>query len=307
MTDSIPDSAPIEPSGSKPSDLLRVRRPRDITRLFHPSVSSEAVGCRGIFAWVYKEQGRGRTPTLAFSDLTVALLHTGTVAAEFDGGAVSHLFGPSGLAVLPPEMPMALAYADVDCTIIHLKPELLAPPEMGDLGRLELIPQLDPSDLCLSFLASYVREQLETGLPSGRMALQTVGSSILAHVMGMYAIDRPPRQGRHGGLTPRQLHSVKQAIIAARDDEFSLAELAQSVGLSYWHFCRAFKQSAGEAPYRYFQRQRIARARQLLAENRLSVTRIAAELRYASPSHFSTAFKRAMGLSPRAYRSSVVG
>jgi AraC family transcriptional regulator len=96
-------------------------------------------------------------------------------------------------------------------------------------------------------------------------------------------------------------------MTAASEDEFSLADLAQAVGLSYWHFCRAFKQSTGEAPYQWFQRQRIARARRLLAENRLSVTSIAAELRFASPSHFSTAFKRAMGMSPRVYRRSVIG
>jgi len=307
MANCMRDSAPVVPSESETSDLLRVIRPRDITRLCHPALSSEAADCRGIFAWVYREQGSGRTPTIAFSDLTVAFLHAGTVAAEFDSGAVSHLFGPSGLAVLPPGMPMALTYADVDCTIIHLKPELLAPPELGDLSRLELIPQLDPSDLSLTFLAGYVREELQAGLPGGPMALQTVGSTIVAHIMARYAVTRTLKPGARGGLTPRQLQNVKQAMTAASEEEFSLADLAQAVGLSYWHFCRAFKQSTGEAPYQWFQRQRIERARQLLAENRLSVTSIAAELRFASPSHFSTAFKRAMGMSPRVYRRSVIG
>jgi AraC family transcriptional regulator len=204
-------------------------------------------------------------------------------------------------------MPMALTYAGADLTVIHLKPDLLIAPELGDFSRLELIPQLDTSDIALTLLVAYIREVLQAGLPGGRMILQTVGSTMVAHIMALYATNPLLHPGRRGGLTARQLETVKQAMMNASEDDFCLGDLAKALGLSYWHFCRAFKQSEGQAPYQWFQAQRIARARQLLAENRLSVTNIAAELRYASPSHFSTAFKRAMGISPRVYRRSIVG
>jgi AraC family transcriptional regulator len=46
----------------------------------------------------------------------------------------------------------------------------------------------------------------------------------------------------------------------------------------------------------------LQQARQLLADNRRSLTSIAIELGYASLSHFSAAFKQATGISPTGYR-----
>jgi len=50
-------------------------------------------------------------------------------------------------------------------------------------------------------------------------------------------------------------------------------------------------------------RTRLERARALLAERDLSITQIAAELGYSAPTHFTRAFQRATGYSPRRYRS----
>jgi len=49
---------------------------------------------------------------------------------------------------------------------------------------------------------------------------------------------------------------------------------------------------------------RIERARELLAEQDLSVTQVAAELGYSAPAHFARAFRRETGTSPRHYRGS---
>lgn len=282
--------------------MLHVRSSRDVARLFRPTLSSAAANCREIFAWVCKRSGRGEMPTVTFSDVTIAMLHAGTISATFDSGAVSHMFRPSGLVVLPPGIPIALAYEDIDCTIIHLKPELLAAPELGNLSRLRLEPQLDPSDIPLTSLIGYVREQLEAGLPDGRMRLRTVGSTIVAHIMAYYAVDAAVESGLRGGLTPRQLRRVMRVMAAAAEDGFSLAELAEAADLSYWYLSHAYKVSTGEAPYQTYQRQRLERAKTLLTKTTMSMTTIAAELRYSSPSHFSTSFKRSVGLPPLAYR-----
>jgi len=49
-------------------------------------------------------------------------------------------------------------------------------------------------------------------------------------------------------------------------------------------------------------RVRAQRARELLAEADLSVTAIASDLGYSAPTHFSRAFQRETGMSPRAFR-----
>jgi len=91
-------------------------------------------------------------------------------------------------------------------------------------------------------------------------------------------------------------------MLATLDESVPLATLAQEAGLSPWHFCRAFKQSTGLSPHRWTRDRRLQQARQLLADNRRSLTSIAIELGYASLSHFSAAFKQATGISPTGYR-----
>jgi len=49
-------------------------------------------------------------------------------------------------------------------------------------------------------------------------------------------------------------------------------------------------------------RVRNQRARELLAEADLSITAVASELGYAAPTHFSRAFQRETGMTPKAYR-----
>jgi AraC family transcriptional regulator len=58
----------------------------------------------------------------------------------------------------------------------------------------------------------------------------------------------------------------------------------------------------GMPPYRYLINLRIQRAAQLLRESDLTVTQILHRAGFHSPSHFTTTFRRHMGLSPTAYR-----
>jgi AraC family transcriptional regulator len=303
MTKKTRNSAPL-PSDPETWKPLRLGS-RQIARCFRPALSTEALKCRGIFGWVYKAEGRGQISPLVFSDVTVALLHQGTVSAKFESGAVAHMFRPSGLLVLPPGIPMAFAYEDVDCTVVHLKPELLAPQELGDLSRLKLIPQPDPSDHVLTTLTGCVRSQLEAGLPGGRMALETVGSSIVAHIMTLYAVET--EHFSRGGLTPRQLQKVRRMMGTAYEKYVSVNDLAEATGLSYYGFSHAYKEATGEAPYQTLQRLRMEHAKTLLRDTRLTLTQIAAELHFASPSHFSTMFKRMFGITPGMYRRMVIG
>ena len=60
------------------------------------------------------------------------------------------------------------------------------------------------------------------------------------------------------------------------------------------HFGKTFSQKLTEA--------RMAAAAQFLENTRLSVTEISERLGFSSIEHFSAAFRRQMGLSPRAYR-----
>lgn len=104
----------------------------------------------------------------------------------------------------------------------------------------------------------------------------------------------------NGGLTTRQRDIVLTWIDDHLSQRVALAQLAQLVQLSPYHFCRAFKQSVGVPPQRYRGGRRMELAKRLLAERR-SVTEVGLVLGYSDTSSFTAAFHKITGLTPTAY------
>ncbi|WP_433519380.1 helix-turn-helix domain-containing protein [Nonomuraea sp. CA-143628] len=112
------------------------------------------------------------------------------------------------------------------------------------------------------------------------------------------------REGRRGSAdrTRREDVRVRKAIAYMRDrlsEPVRLAELAEEVRLSPYHFLRVFKQATGETPVRYLTRLRIAHATRLL-ENGMTVSQVARRCGFSSPGHLSSAFLRETGVRPSA-------
>ena len=88
---------------------------------------------------------------------------------------------------------------------------------------------------------------------------------------------------------------------------WSVPELATAVGMSRSALAARFTRLVGEAPIGYLIRWRLRKAAAMLRDAQGSVEEIAARVGYDSVGAFSKAFKRAMGVSPGAYRRSVPG
>jgi AraC family transcriptional regulator len=105
-----------------------------------------------------------------------------------------------------------------------------------------------------------------------------------------------------GGLATWQQRAVTAYIEEHVAEPISLATLARLVRLSPYYFCRAFKRSLGLPPHRYHSNRRIEHAKRLLAEPSSSVTDIGRIVGYGETSSFTTAFHKATGRTPTAYR-----
>jgi AraC family transcriptional regulator len=112
------------------------------------------------------------------------------------------------------------------------------------------------------------------------------------------ATTRPLR----GGLPVWQQKRIIEFVEEHLAEEISLADLAELVDLSLYHFARAFTQSFGVPPHRYHMAQRIERARSLLEKPALSVTQIGIQIGFREASSFTKAFRRFTGLTPTEYR-----
>jgi len=109
--------------------------------------------------------------------------------------------------------------------------------------------------------------------------------------------------GTSSELPACRLRRVTQHIEENLQQELRLAELSALVHMSPYHFARLFKRSTGVPPHRFLVLRRIDEARALLAARTAPIAEISRLVGFRTPSHFTTTFRRIIGMTPSAYRS----
>jgi AraC-like DNA-binding protein len=82
----------------------------------------------------------------------------------------------------------------------------------------------------------------------------------------------------------------------------SVTEMARRIGVTPEHLARSFKVMGDDTPLRRLTTLRMNHAANLLISGEAQVKRVAADLGYANPFHFSAVFKRHFGFSPKSLR-----
>ncbi|MBU3012073.1 response regulator [Polaribacter vadi] len=86
------------------------------------------------------------------------------------------------------------------------------------------------------------------------------------------------------------------------DSSFGVEELSKEIGLSTSYFYKRLKLLTGQVPNVYLRNFRLQRAADLLKSNKgFNVTEVMYQIGIESPSHFSTSFKKLLGVSPSEY------
>lgn len=103
-------------------------------------------------------------------------------------------------------------------------------------------------------------------------------------------------------LAPWRVARAMDFMLANLSRGVTTRELAENIGLSPYHFLRAFSATTGQTPYQWLSLQRIERAKELLRLTDIPITRIAMDLGFSSAGHFATRFRQLLGFSPGAWR-----
>ena len=85
-------------------------------------------------------------------------------------------------------------------------------------------------------------------------------------------------------------------------DPLSQDQLAKLAGLSARQLQRLFRENLGHSVMQEYRRIRLETGRELAANTWLSLTEIAQMTGFASPSHFSDAFRQQFGEAPSRLR-----
>lgn len=91
------------------------------------------------------------------------------------------------------------------------------------------------------------------------------------------------------------------------DSDFSVERIGEEIGLSRVQLYRKVKALTGQTPVELLRKARLERSRRLIEKTEKSVSEIAYEVGFTSPSYFNKCFKDEFGISPGAMRENMQG
>jgi AraC family transcriptional regulator len=103
---------------------------------------------------------------------------------------------------------------------------------------------------------------------------------------------------RRGRARRELVESAKAAILSRLFENSSVSDLAQDVDVSPYHLCRSFRAETGMTLHAYRRDIRLRTALGLTESYRGNLSALALRSGFYSHSHFTTAFRRAFGVSP---------
>jgi AraC family transcriptional regulator len=177
----------------------------------------------------------------------------------------------------------------------------------GAYGEVELRYSRKFVDARLSAMVAAVHAEMSAGFPSGRLFLDSVEQAMAVALVNGHAVRHRPVQLYRGGLGSARLRRIKELVHAKIEDDLSLDEMAESVGLSTAHFARMFRKSTGETPHQFVLRLRLERAKAMLRAPTARVLDVAVACGFKTQQHFAQVFRDVWGVSPTKYREDLVG
>lgn len=99
-----------------------------------------------------------------------------------------------------------------------------------------------------------------------------------------------------------RMRRVCDYIEANLSNRIGLQDLADVAVLSQYHFSRQFTEKAGISPLRYVMQRRVEMAKRELLVAGTTIADVAYACGFSGQSHFTTAFKAGVGMTPGEYR-----
>jgi len=177
----------------------------------------------------------------------------------------------------------------------------------GAYGEVELRASRKFAEPRLSAMVAAVHAEMVAGFPSGRLFLDSVEQAMAVTLVNGHAVRHRPVQMYRGGLGSTRLRRIKELVHAKMEDDLSLDEMAESVGLSTAHFARMFRKSTGQTPHQFVLRQRLERAKTMLRAPNARVLDVAVACGFKTQQHFAQVFRDVLGVRPTEYRQDLVG
>lgn len=190
--------------------------------------------------------------------------------------------------------------------LFSIQPETLVKiaPEWVNPHQIELIPSFaesEPDPLIASVAMAFI-QQLKQDPEGSAFYFDHLKNALLAHLLKNYSVFPLQPKEYSGKLSSRQLQLITDYIENRLQQDFGLAELAKLLNLDVHDFYEFFKRTLNMSPLKYVSQQRVAKAKELLKQEDLSLADVAARSGFRYKSRMNQQFHRILGVTAQVYR-----
>lgn len=148
----------------------------------------------------------------------------------------------------------------------------------------------------------FISRELDLGRPGSKLVLTRMADVILVQLLRAYIESLPEgTEGFLGALRDKHMAAALGMMHHSPEEPWTVARLADEVGLSRSGFAARFSKLVGETPLAYLTRLRMRRASLLLRKG-ATLAKVSRITGYSSEASFSHAFRQWAGVAPGAYR-----
>lgn len=273
-------------------------------------VTSKGLGWASIYASAQREKPYEDSFN-AVNDHLIILHLDGPVAVTRVMGRVParRVIAPGGLFILPGGHDFGVRLeGELDTLHIYLRKQVLDDVAedfgYGAADCIEIVPSLGDHDSLIERLALGIQEALRNTDPTGTVYADYLAQALAARLLRQHSTSAHAAPLPQGGFTKLQLQRATDFMQAHLGETLTLEELASATGLSSSHFARRFKVTTGMPPHQFLMQLRVERAKRMLRGG-TSIIEIALACGFTHQEHMTRIFRRAVGLTPAAYRRSV--
>lgn len=188
----------------------------------------------------------------------------------------------------------------------------------GEIGQLADNPLRQEKNLSIVVIAIACRAAIDGGVaPQKAFSMSDVFISNIERMTQVLPIQaavveyerefaRAVEQVKHDSEHNRYVERAKEYVAEHIDESIRVVQIGEALGINENYLTGLFHKYEGITLQHYIRKEKVRQAKELLLYSSYSCSEIAALLCFSTQSHFSSAFKREVGMTPAKYRESKI-
>ena len=188
----------------------------------------------------------------------------------------------------------------------------------GEIGQLADNPLRQEKNLSIVVISIACRAAIDGGVaPQKAFSMSDVFISNIERMTQVLPIQaavveyerefaRAVEQVKHDSEHNRYVERAKEYVAEHIDESLRVVQIGEALGINENYLTGLFHKYEGITLQHYIRKEKVRQAKELLLYSSYSCSEIAALLCFSTQSHFSSAFKREVGMTPAKYRESKI-